>query len=460
MKRFIVLLALLFAGPTLGQTLPKGSVAVGKGPGISGFTAVAPGAAGNPLVSNGVGVDPSFQAIALPSSVFANPTASLGLTAINGVATTAMRSDSAPALSQVITPSWTALHTWTIASGTGKATSINNSAPSGSSTGFVLNEVNCGLGTPDAINGGASPSNNCWRVSHRFGGATVEGGRQTQACQAVLTSATSATDGLPQWVCGSFLFLGNVNAGGTSLVALANTKGAGYAINPICILVSGATFYSECTGAEFNIDMQTGSSAWYAATATFAPGTSHAVRGSYYDANIALSSGSATGSAFGILFGPMNTYHPVGAGDTAIGAVIKDRSGSGTVPNTVATFIDFSLWGCTSFTLKFAAFIQDCSGNSSGATFIAEGTTAATSSTTGAIRSAGGISAVGAIWAGTYTAVTPTVVNSLPTCNGALEGARAYVTNNNTAVAFDGAVTTGGAIRVPVFCNGTAWKQG
>lgn len=43
---------------------------------------------------------------------FANPTASVGLAAVNGVATTFMRSDAAPALSQSITPTWTGLHTW------------------------------------------------------------------------------------------------------------------------------------------------------------------------------------------------------------------------------------------------------------------------------------------------------------------------------------------------------------
>lgn len=43
---------------------------------------------------------------------FANPSASVGLTAVNGVATTAMRSDAAPALSQAITPTWTGKHVW------------------------------------------------------------------------------------------------------------------------------------------------------------------------------------------------------------------------------------------------------------------------------------------------------------------------------------------------------------
>ena len=44
------------------------------------------------------------------SSTGANPTASLGLTAINGTALTFMRSDGAPALSQSIAPTWTGLH--------------------------------------------------------------------------------------------------------------------------------------------------------------------------------------------------------------------------------------------------------------------------------------------------------------------------------------------------------------
>lgn len=43
----------------------------------------------------------------------ANPTATIGLSAVNGVAATYIRSDGAPALSQAITPTWTGLHTFT-----------------------------------------------------------------------------------------------------------------------------------------------------------------------------------------------------------------------------------------------------------------------------------------------------------------------------------------------------------
>jgi hypothetical protein len=46
----------------------------------------------------------------------ANPSASVGLTAINGSASTYMRSDAAPAISQSITPTWTGVHTFNGAS--------------------------------------------------------------------------------------------------------------------------------------------------------------------------------------------------------------------------------------------------------------------------------------------------------------------------------------------------------
>lgn len=43
---------------------------------------------------------------------FANPTAVIGLTAVNGVLTSGLRSDGAPALSQAIVPTWSGVHTF------------------------------------------------------------------------------------------------------------------------------------------------------------------------------------------------------------------------------------------------------------------------------------------------------------------------------------------------------------
>lgn len=89
-------------------------------------------------------------------TTFANPTASVGLTANNGVATTAMRSDASPAISQAIAPTWTGLHTFgsagypTTWSGIGAGTAIKL----GTST---LN----GTATPNAIDMGGDYSATC-----------------------------------------------------------------------------------------------------------------------------------------------------------------------------------------------------------------------------------------------------------------------------------------------------------
>lgn len=93
-------------------------------------------ATGNALISGGVATAPSWGKIGLTthvsgtlpvanggtgvtalSSLTANPSASVGLSAVNGSASTFMRSDAAPALSQSISPTWTGNHTFTPASG-------------------------------------------------------------------------------------------------------------------------------------------------------------------------------------------------------------------------------------------------------------------------------------------------------------------------------------------------------
>ena len=65
-------------------------------------------------VSSGAPAWNTIVAGDLPGSFsgFANPTATIGLTVINGSATTAMRSDAAPPLSQAIIPTWTGTHTF------------------------------------------------------------------------------------------------------------------------------------------------------------------------------------------------------------------------------------------------------------------------------------------------------------------------------------------------------------
>ena len=88
--------------------------------------------------SGAVSAAPVWGTIAagdLPGSFsgFANPTASVGLAAVNGSATTAMRSDAAPALSQAISPTMTG--TWVFSpTAAGTNFTINNTTSAASST--------------------------------------------------------------------------------------------------------------------------------------------------------------------------------------------------------------------------------------------------------------------------------------------------------------------------------------
>lgn len=102
------------------------------------FTAIAPGYV--PLSGGGTAnflrADGTFAVPAQPTG--ANPTASVGLAAVNGVATTFMRSDGAPALSVAIVPTWSGVHTFsarpafnagaTVAGGTFISRGISDSA--------------------------------------------------------------------------------------------------------------------------------------------------------------------------------------------------------------------------------------------------------------------------------------------------------------------------------------------
>ncbi len=74
---------------------------------------ITAGTSGYLLTSGGGGATAmTWTDPATLASTGANPTASVGLTAVNGVATTFMRSDAAPPIDQSIAPTWTGIHTF------------------------------------------------------------------------------------------------------------------------------------------------------------------------------------------------------------------------------------------------------------------------------------------------------------------------------------------------------------
>lgn len=117
------------------KTLPPGAIRLATGSGASGVYCVLIRVSQN-AASGGAGGD----IVGL-----ANPTAMVGLSAVNGSGFTAMRSDAAPALDQSISPTWNGNHTFSAAA---KFADGSTSAPGvywGTNTGFSHTTGNLAL---------------------------------------------------------------------------------------------------------------------------------------------------------------------------------------------------------------------------------------------------------------------------------------------------------------------------
>ncbi len=125
--------------------LADSAVTVTAGTGLSGGGAVSLGSSvtlSNAGVTSAVAgtnitVSGATGAVTIGCSLSAaNPSGTIGLSAANGSATTFMRSDGAPALSQAITPTWTGSHTFTnagaaiVVQGNASYIAIKNGTPS------------------------------------------------------------------------------------------------------------------------------------------------------------------------------------------------------------------------------------------------------------------------------------------------------------------------------------------
>ncbi len=139
----------------LGTTAPATTLQVGTG--AKSLTATLP--SGSALVKGNLEVDGKIYGDGsgltnIPSGASgADPTGTIGLTAVNGSASTFTRSDGAPALSQSITPTWTGIHTFN--NGTYSALFTGGNVGIGSATpghkldvdGVIYSTGNIGIGT-------------------------------------------------------------------------------------------------------------------------------------------------------------------------------------------------------------------------------------------------------------------------------------------------------------------------
>lgn len=88
------------------------------------------------------------------SGTVANPTATIGLTAVNGSASSAIRSDGAPALSQAISPTWTGNHLFSPSSGNTLFSTGNVGI--GSVNPQTILDIGTGTLTANQVNTGSS----------------------------------------------------------------------------------------------------------------------------------------------------------------------------------------------------------------------------------------------------------------------------------------------------------------
>lgn len=148
-----------------------------------------------------------FELISASGASGANPTASVGLSAINGSAGTFLRSDGAPALDQGIAPTWTGAHTFTsqISEHQTDAGTSNNTALGMTirrdSTGTVAAGFGIGLNFQLEDAGGSSPNDVC-RVVGSWAVATA-GGERGRMTLFVADNGTSFAEGMRLEAAGS-----------------------------------------------------------------------------------------------------------------------------------------------------------------------------------------------------------------------------------------------------------------
>lgn len=107
-----------------------------------------------------------------PTSSGANPTALVGLAAVNGVATTFMRSDGSPALDQSIAPTWTSTHNFNGAANFNGVTSFTNANTTAVTP--PANDNSTKVATTAFVNGFTNPGGSLTASGYqKFGGGLI-----------------------------------------------------------------------------------------------------------------------------------------------------------------------------------------------------------------------------------------------------------------------------------------------
>lgn len=215
---------------------------------------------------------------------------------------------------------------------------------------YALNNLT--INSDDADAGGFFVAG--YSFNHIFGGAAAKGGRSTVNAELGMSAATNPSNNNQNYVAGVFLAYSSVNDNGTNTGAGA--RGAMFGLNPVAVLLPGATNYLEITGGEVNVAAQTGSSLKLKQGWSISSWPSDAVQGAVLDAMLGLSNQvGAVGWKSGIQFHEENGAFPI----STTGTLLK-TSNAGAV--TVDKGIDISSLTFTTAAFKSPNFTVNGSG--------------------------------------------------------------------------------------------------
>jgi hypothetical protein len=157
------------------------------------------------------------------------------------------------------------------------------------------------------------------KIAHTYGGASMQGGRQSLEVQSSLTNASSVSNTNRNYAAGFFQMNAVANDTGTNPTGAGTSAGAGFGLGALFVMSNGATAWLNGTAAEFNIACQAGSSLFYRSGIQICELASSAVQGSIFDGALCISRQTgAIGWQNAILFCSGNGSQPVTASGTLI----------------------------------------------------------------------------------------------------------------------------------------------
>lgn len=169
-----------------------------------------------------------------PSGAVANPTALVGLTAINGVATTSLRSDGAPALNQGISPTWTGNHTFNLG-WTSLDENFANRNTNGQYAGLAIANASNGTGNDALLSIASGASSGILRLDVAGSGrtSTILTGGPVGAQSVIYTAGnyplifgTNNNSRMQIDGTGAASFTGTVSLNATAPIEVLNATGA------------------------------------------------------------------------------------------------------------------------------------------------------------------------------------------------------------------------------------------